>query len=460
VTNQINNSIKDRRVSAAIVPSLAYEAVEIERALLQNCKWLGWASPDRGALGRVIPTGAKVVVKPNLVLHQNRGKGGLLELVTNASIIKAVVLEALKADPSCVIVGDAPIQSCDFQNLLESTGLSSWSADLMMRDSRFGGIVDFRRTVSEIRSGIRYAQDEIRPIENYVLYNLGSESMLESISDEKHPFRVTCYDPRLLEKTHSPGNHQYLVARDVIDAEVVVNLPKLKTHKKAGITNALKNLVGINGNKEYLPHHRLGGSTGGGDCYPGNDPVKRVLEAVLDKQNSATTRVGEKAMAVVSENLQRVVRLRGDKIGVEGSWSGNRTVALMTLDLNRILHYGKPDGTFSDEVQRRVIHVCDAVVAGQGDGPLASEPLDLNVMLASENPAAMDWVGAQLLGYDPEKIPLLVHAFEDFRWPIAKFQGREVTLLGDLDLLDQSGQSSVKQSACVRHPAGWKAAAA
>jgi len=34
----------------------------------------------------------------------------------------------------------------------------------------------------------------------------------------------------------------------------------LKLHRKAGITCALKNLIGINGNKEYLPHHRLGGS--------------------------------------------------------------------------------------------------------------------------------------------------------------------------------------------------------
>ena len=55
------------------------------------------------------------------------------------------------------------------------------------------------------------------------------------------------------------GRHRYLVARELIEADVVFNVPKLKTHKKAGVTGALKNLVGINGHKAYLPHHRKGG---------------------------------------------------------------------------------------------------------------------------------------------------------------------------------------------------------
>jgi uncharacterized protein (DUF362 family) len=60
-----------------------------------------------------------------------------------------------------------------------------------------------------------------------------------------------------MAKTHHPGVHQYLVAKEVIEADIIINLPKLKTHRKAGVTCALKNLIGINGNKEYLPHHRV-----------------------------------------------------------------------------------------------------------------------------------------------------------------------------------------------------------
>ncbi|MCV6004648.1 DUF362 domain-containing protein, partial [Escherichia coli] len=85
----------------------------------------------------------------------------------------------------------------------------------------------------------------------FVLFDLGRESLLEPITDQGQNFRVTCYDPRLLAARHAPGRHQYLVSRDIIEADVVINLPKLKTHKKAGLTCALKNLIGINGNKEF-----------------------------------------------------------------------------------------------------------------------------------------------------------------------------------------------------------------
>ena len=75
-----------------------------------------------------------------------------------------------------------------------------------------------------------------------------------------------------------------LVPLAVLEADVIVNLPKLKTHKKAGVTCALKNLIGINGNKEYLPHHRIGGHNLGGDCYPGGSDLKRALGFVHDRQ--------------------------------------------------------------------------------------------------------------------------------------------------------------------------------
>jgi Domain of unknown function (DUF362) len=57
---------------------------------------------------------------------------------------------------------------------------------------------------------------------------------------------------------HSNGHHRYKVSRTVIESDVFINLPKLKTHKKAGITASLKNLVGINTYKNWLPHHTEG----------------------------------------------------------------------------------------------------------------------------------------------------------------------------------------------------------
>jgi uncharacterized protein (DUF362 family) len=433
---------------------------EASDAIARAAALLGWSDEELGALGQVIPRGARVVVKPNLVMHVNQGPWGIEPLITDPGLIQATVAAVLQSAASEVIVGDAPIQGCDFDELLRMTGLDQWSNRLENVEPRFRGIRDFRRTTCEFVDGVRVASENLVPEDQFVLFDLGSDSLLEPITDEHHSFRVTCYDPRLLANTHSPRRHQYLVARDVIDADVVINLPKLKTHKKAGITCALKNLIGINGNKEYLPHHRVGGSDTGGDCYPGGSRIKRALEYTLDLQNKASSQVAARLWREVATNLDRVSSIAGDHLGVEGSWSGNDTVWRTGLDLNRVLLYGRSDGSLADTVQRRVIHLVDAGVAGQGDGPLRPEPLPLGLLLAGGNAAAVDWVGAQLLDYQPELIPIVRGAFGRFRWPIASFPANDVAVSGELG----SGKSVSVLSARslvpnVIHPAGWRDAA-
>jgi uncharacterized protein (DUF362 family) len=448
MNTNLQNLIKDARVSAVKLASAVYPETdgenEIAAAIRRSAENLGWSEDGRGAFGKIIKEGAKVVVKPNLVLHKNQGKDGLLPLITHQSIIKAVVAEVLKADPSQILVGDAPIQSCDFNELLRQLKLDEWSADLHRKDIRFKGIDEDRRGE-----------------ENYVRYNLKADSLLEPLTDDKNSFRVTNYDPRLMAKTHSPGNHQYLVAREIIEADVVINLPKLKTHKKAGITNALKNLVGINGNKEFLPHHRLGGAADGGDCYPDKDLVKRGLEYIFDCQNMTKSAAKGKMLATVGTQFERAMRLRGDETGIEGAWSGNETVPRMCVDLNRVLLYGKSDATFGETVQRRVLHIVDAVIAGQGDGPLASDELPLGLILAGVNATAIDWVGAFLLGYDAGKIPLLRYAFGDYRWRIADFETNDIELIGDWQN-DQTAANLIElaRRQKVTYPAGWRDAKA
>jgi len=324
-------------------------------------------------------------------------------LVTHASVIRAAVDAALQTDAAEVLVGDAPIQGCDFNALIQTTGLDAWARERMAQEPRFKGVRDFRRTTCVLVHGVRVAEENIQSEDHFTLFDLGRESLLEPISDNRSRFRVAWYDHRLMAKTHHPGVHQYLVAKEVVDADVIINLPKLKTHKKAGVTCALKNLIGINGNKEYLPHHRVGGPKTGGDNYPDDGIVKRALEYVSDRQNVTSSYTGGMVWHLFFAVLARASRYGGDRVGMDGSWSGNDTIWRTCLDLNRILLYGRADGTMSDEMQRRVIHIADAVIAGQGNGPLAPEPLDLGLLIGGSNAAAIDWVGAQLLAYAPEK---------------------------------------------------------
>ena len=444
----------------------------VSQALARLANSLGW-SDESGPFGKVIPAGARVLIKPNMVLHENddpryKNQVGLDCLVTHASVIRAATEAALLTGAAEVLVGDAPIQGCDFEALMQATGLDKWSHELRARDPRFKGVRDFRRTTCVIVHGVRVAAENLQSEDHFTLFDLGRESLLEPISGDDHRFRVAWYDHRLMAKTHHPGKHQYLVAREVMDADVIINLPKLKTHKKAGVTCALKNLIGINGNKEYLPHHRLGGPKTGGDNYPDDGIVKRALEYVSDRQNVTTSYAGGMLWHLFFALLVRTSRARGDRVGMDGSWSGNDTIWRTCLDLNRILLFGRADGTtgegakgggkMSEEMQRRVIHIADAIVAGQGNGPLAPEPLELGLMLGSNNPAAMDWVGAQVLAYDPEKISLVRHAFDSFHWPIANFSSDAVRVVGDLGAgSPEKLLSAVRR--CVTHPVGWRDAA-
>ncbi len=455
------NGPNDPRVAIVEVVEGQYDddgTRALRKALQRLAELLDWDT-GTSVLGEVIPSGARVLVKPNWVSHANQGPWGLDPLITNSALIRDTVQAVLQTKAAEVVVGDAPLQLCDFERLVRDSGVRQWAEPLSGSDPRFKGVQDFRRTTCEVQDGRRVASEDRVAREHFVLYDLGTDSLLEPITDGNGSFRVTQYNPTHMIRTHAPGRHQYLVARAVIEADVVVNLPKLKTHKKAGVTCALKNLIGINGNKEYLPHHRVGGAESGGDCYPGGSRVKRAQEYALDRMNLTQSRLGQGLWRDAARWLDRIARLGGDRLGVEGSWAGNDTIWRTCLDLNRLLHYGRADGSLADQPQREVIHVVDAVIAGHGDGPLAPEPLPLRLLLAGRNAAAIDWVGAMLLGYDPLKIPIVREAFGSFRWPIAPFAPEDIRVLGD----HGSGSparvlGSYRRPLVPSYPIGWREA--
>lgn len=453
------DSRADSRVALHAVEPAGYArepegSARMRIALEDIAAHLDWGAPGKGPFGAVIPANARVLVKPNWVLHRNFAPYGLEPLVTHASLVRAVVEAALSSDAISVSVGDAPIQGCNFDSLLAQTELAAWGNELVAREQRFKGCHDFRRTRSVIRDGVLDASEGVVPLDQFVLFDLGQDSLLEPISTKPGAFRVTQYDPTQMARTHRPGTHRYLIARAVIEADVVINLPKLKTHKKAGVTCALKNLIGINGNKEFLPHHRVGGAQTGGDCYPGSSRLKRALEYVLDRQNTTRRHAMKWIWYQVARILQKVSHSRGDVLGVEGSWSGNDTIWRTCLDLNRILLYGRTDGTLADAPQRTVLNVVDAVIAGQGDGPLAPVPLPMGLILGGVSSAAVDWVGSRLLGYDPELIPIARAAFGNFPWPLTKFPQSEITVVGALGA--GTARTLIRPlMSDVAYPVGW-----
>jgi len=411
-------------------------------------------SPQWNPLGELITPGARVVLKPNWVLHYNQSGQGLECLVTHPTIIEAVLEYVALARPGSVVLGDAPLQSCDFDALSQTCGLEQ----LVGRFERRGleiRLVDFRRTVLEGRRLGDARTENRRDAAYFVLFDLKHESLLEDLAGDSEKFRVTMYNPDLLQRTHRPGRHQYLIAREVIDADVVINLPKLKTHKKSCITGAIKNLVGINGNKEYLPHHRKGGGAGGGDCYEGRSWLKERVEDLMDMANRQSSGLWQTTLSGSAEILARCAHRLGADENLEGSWYGNDTIWRTCLDLQRILMYGRPEGTLSATPQRRVVTITDAIIGGEGEGPLASTPVPSGFVTGALNPVAAEWVHARLMGFEPRRIPIINRCFDSFSCPLVRFEPSQIQMLFEGRLYSET-EISPFDGRAFQTPRGWQ----
>ena len=371
-------------------------------------------------LGALIPARSRIVLKPNWVFHENQSGAGLDCLITHSSIIEAVAKYVSLTNPAQVVIGDAPVQGCDFEQLRRNAGIEGLADRLRQRGLQFS-IVDFRRTVLTGNTVNGQRSEGVRDLGNFVFFDLKNDSLLESLAKDASKFRVTMYNPELLQRTHAAGRHQYLIAKEVIEANVVINLPKLKSHKKSCVTGALKNLIGINGNKEYLPHHRKGGSESGGDCYFGRSAWKWATEDLLDAANRRPPGSMQAAFAWMAGTAGKIAVKLGADENLEGSWYGNDTIWRTCLDLQRILRYGRLDGSLATAPQRTVISITDAIIGGEGEGPLANTPVPSGFVTGALNCAAAEWIHARLMGFDPMKIPLIREAFGQFAYRLTDF---------------------------------------
>ena len=239
-----------------------------------------------------------------------------------------------------------------------------------------------------------------------------------------------------------------------------MNLPKLKTHKKTGVTLALKNLVGINGDKNLLPHHCVGSAAEGGDEYPGRSLFDRARSFATELARGLLKRgFGARAVRLV----RRVeTAARGDAFIRSGNWHGNRTTWRMCVDLNRCLYYSDAHGAHfgAPEPVRQVLTVIDGVVAGEGEGPLAPLDVPLGVVLAATDPVALDLVAVRLMGFDERRLPKIWESMRDEGLRITAVRDPADVEVFEIDASDFSMKRRAlseiaAKRAFVAHP-GWR----
>lgn len=362
--------------------------------------------------------GKRVFLKPNWVRHGRKADHDEWCLTTHENFLVSVTEYFLLKSPRHIVIGDAPIQSCKWDVMLNKSFFSK-IASLSEKYRVPIFIKDYRRVVFDPNQNV--VENDRSSLDKYTIFDLGKDSYLEPISyDRKNPFRVTSYDPARLALAHGPGYHKYCITHELFDSDIVISIPKIKTHQKTGITAALKNIVGLNGDKDFLPHHRKGGNHSGGDCYPGDNPLRRISEDLLDFANS---RRGKTAywIGMKFASLFWKLSLPGKTDQVAAGWYGNDTTWRMVMDLNKIALFGTKDGKIANEVQRHYFSLGDGIIGGQGNGPLDPDPLALGIISFTNHSGMHDVICGKLMNFEIKKIKLLRTVFKLARKEKVKF---------------------------------------
>jgi uncharacterized protein (DUF362 family) len=424
-------------------------------------------TPRWNPLGEIIEPGMTVVIKPNWVLSRHPAGKDLYSVVTHPAVIRAVVdycWIALRGSGR-IIVADAPQYDCNFEELMQATSLPA------VRDfvrSQGGAEMEIRDLRNYWSAG-RHFPSMTRPLpgdpQGQIAVELGQESALESRASER--FYGAAYHRQETARAQRPGAHRYVFSGTVLKSDTLISIPKLKVHKKVGVTLNLKGLMGVNTNKNLCVHYTLAPSSEGGDQYP-DGWFTRSEEALIKLERW----MYDHFLAPRRRSLEYIHRtaywVHGKTLGPlgwrvpqekrlldAGNWHGNDSAWRMVADLTRIIHFADAGGKLQTTQQRRTFSVVDGVLGGENNGPLAPDPKPGGVLLAGEGYAAVDVAATRWMGFAPERLA---------QFNVLKDRSLDLDLTGFTDLqfvsderelLDRIMNSVDRCAAFLPHP-GWQ----
>ena len=371
-----------------------------------------------------------VIIKPNMVNSVHFGNGDLSAVVTHASIIRAVtdyVLIALNGTGK-TIIADSPERMADFDEILRVSGIRDLVSYYQKYDSHIE-IRDLRR--EKIKYGFGAIAERKRldgDPEGYSLINIGKHSAFYGLSKKRlSKLYGADYNRRETIRHHTDNIHEYEVSNTILKSDVIISIPKLKTHKKAGITLNLKGLIGCTGNKNLIPHRTLGDSSNGGDSYPYPAKTRRgaFIRWMRDfLKDNVLGIVENKHSAIFYSGILGVLTLflrppREDLKYGGGEWYGNDTLWRSVVDVARILLYSNKEGNLGTETKRNFLCIVDGIHAGDKGGPMEPRTRKEGIIIGGFDPVAVDVVGTQLFGFDYNRILYLRDTFKENKYNIS-----------------------------------------
>lgn len=337
-----------------------------------------------------IKKGNNVVIKPNLVRHNNMNdKDTIDSVITNITFIRCALDYTILAlgQTGKIIIGDSPVQECDFEKVIQINELKKM---IEKYKEKFLNIelVDFRANNNPKIEGITI--------------DLNKDSSLCELDETNGEYSIMNYDLKIMKEMHNKKNHSYIIPKQIIESDVIINLPKPKCHKKAGMTACMKNFVGTTARKECLPHHRTGSPNHHGDEFPENDSMKN-FHAQLRKQTYKKNIIVDSFRHLITIILKKRNLLYYES----GSWYGNDTIWRTILDLNKIICYSDKKGHMQKDKTRTIFNIADMIISGEKEGPLMPTSKKVGIIVAGFDCYQMDKVICKIMGFNETKIKYL-----------------------------------------------------
>jgi uncharacterized protein (DUF362 family) len=396
-------------MSVAVAHAEDYAPDNVRAGLARLFALLGLPA-DNPFAGLIAP-GDTVFIKPNWVAHQYRAsctvQDDVYSTITHPELIRAVAQLVARAldGRGAIKIGDNPSIDADFDALLQRAQLSDLERSLGVPCS----LLDLRplRCVDLKDYGIkaRMTQQPGDPAGS-VAFDLGRRSYLHGVNPRL--FRGVFDDRSETIAAHSGDTHVYELSRSIVSADVLLSLPKLKTHHKVGTTLNIKGLVGTVANKNGLVHWREGFPGVGGDAYPS-------------------------AWAWLQGMRQRVKK--------RGAWDGNDTIWRMTADLYHVLREHGPKRCFS---------IVDGIQGGEGNGPFCPRSKHAQTLIAGADFLEVDCVATRLMGFDWQRVPYLRQLVRDQQRRV-----HDIRVLSDRAGLSETIWDNTHRHLGFAPPEGW-----
>ena len=401
------------------------QKLQLDEGNIGNAEW----NPFR----ELIRPGDKVLIKPNLVTHEHfLGKEALYSTIVHGSIIRPVidyVYKALQGEGS-ITIADNPLERADFESLMDFTGIREMVDKLIERGYKCLNVIDLRpKVLKESKKGAFYHGSLRGDPLGYVNIDLGKDSFFAEFDDDPDMHYYTLADPTVdhldpkcvreshTDKYHNPSSHTYIVSKTILNADVIINIAKMKSHCKAGVSLTLKNLIGMVYQKDCMPHHRPG-LPPKGDSFPEYPAyyyvASKKLYRTLRKQFQIHRVPGFRPFRNMLQKNKIIIGQHTE----HGNWKGNDTIWRTILDLNRIAVYSDKNGKMLDTPQRREFALVDGIISQQGDGPMAGKSVPTSVILGGLNPVLVDALTIKTAGLDYRLFKSVAKAAKIERWKL------------------------------------------